>query len=166
MIDIVLVVTNSRMRPGIYRIWRLPGTYSISGARLVRASVPARSQPGRTGARVHRRESRGGADVALPRPAARRSEERELYQRTKRELAARRWDYIQDYADAKSTVVEEIISRAQADQEALNLRRDRACPDRVPPTVQVGEIVLPPRIPAACTPSLSCLCFVHRSLVS
>jgi GrpB-like predicted nucleotidyltransferase (UPF0157 family) len=42
-----------------------------------------------------------------------RSEERELYERTKRDLAARRWDYIQDYADAKSTVIEEIISRAQ-----------------------------------------------------
>jgi GrpB-like predicted nucleotidyltransferase (UPF0157 family) len=41
-------------------------------------------------------------------------EERELYQRTKIELAARRWDYGQDYADAKSTVVEEIIARAQA----------------------------------------------------
>jgi GrpB-like predicted nucleotidyltransferase (UPF0157 family) len=40
-----------------------------------------------------------------------RPEERELYERTKRDLAARRWDYIQDYADAKSTVVEEIISR-------------------------------------------------------
>ena len=46
-----------------------------------------------------------------------RSDERELYQRTKRELAARRWDYIQDYADAKSTVIEEIISRAQAHQK-------------------------------------------------
>jgi GrpB-like predicted nucleotidyltransferase (UPF0157 family) len=46
-----------------------------------------------------------------------RSDERELYQRTKRELAARRWDYIQDYADAKSTVIEEIISRGQADQK-------------------------------------------------
>jgi GrpB-like predicted nucleotidyltransferase (UPF0157 family) len=43
-----------------------------------------------------------------------RSDERELYQRTKRELAARRWDYIQDYADAKSTVIEEIISRAKS----------------------------------------------------
>ena len=41
-------------------------------------------------------------------------EERELYQRTKSELAARRWNYVQDYADAKSTVVEEIISRARA----------------------------------------------------
>jgi GrpB-like predicted nucleotidyltransferase (UPF0157 family) len=39
-----------------------------------------------------------------------RSEERELYERTKRELAARRWDYIQDYADAKSVVIEQIIS--------------------------------------------------------
>jgi GrpB-like predicted nucleotidyltransferase (UPF0157 family) len=42
------------------------------------------------------------------------TEERELYQRTKRELAVRRWDYVQDYADAKSTIVEEIISRARA----------------------------------------------------
>jgi GrpB-like predicted nucleotidyltransferase (UPF0157 family) len=40
-------------------------------------------------------------------------EERDLYGRTKRKLAARRWDYVQDYADAKSTVVEEIISRTQ-----------------------------------------------------
>jgi GrpB-like predicted nucleotidyltransferase (UPF0157 family) len=46
-----------------------------------------------------------------------RSDERELYQFTKRELAARPWDYIQDYADAKSTVIEEIISRGQADQK-------------------------------------------------
>jgi GrpB-like predicted nucleotidyltransferase (UPF0157 family) len=43
-----------------------------------------------------------------------RLEERELYERTKRELAARRWAYIQDYADAKSSVVEEIIARARA----------------------------------------------------
>jgi GrpB-like predicted nucleotidyltransferase (UPF0157 family) len=42
-----------------------------------------------------------------------RSEERELYERTKRELAARRWAYVQDYADAKSSVIEEIILRAQ-----------------------------------------------------
>ena len=46
-----------------------------------------------------------------------RSDELELYQRTKRELAARQWDYIQDYADAKSSVIEGIISRARADQK-------------------------------------------------
>jgi GrpB-like predicted nucleotidyltransferase (UPF0157 family) len=41
-----------------------------------------------------------------------RLDERELYQRAKRELAARRWDYVQNYADAKTTVVEEILARA------------------------------------------------------
>jgi GrpB-like predicted nucleotidyltransferase (UPF0157 family) len=38
----------------------------------------------------------------------------QLYERTKRELAAREWAYVQDYADAKSDVVEEIIARAVA----------------------------------------------------
>jgi GrpB-like predicted nucleotidyltransferase (UPF0157 family) len=47
-----------------------------------------------------------------------RPAERELYERTKRQLAAQRWDYVQDYADAKSAVVEEIIARAQADSPA------------------------------------------------
>ena len=37
--------------------------------------------------------------------------DRALYQRRKRELARRTWRYLQDYADAKSAVVEEIISR-------------------------------------------------------
>jgi GrpB-like predicted nucleotidyltransferase (UPF0157 family) len=45
------------------------------------------------------------------------SEDRELYERTKRELAAEQWAYVQDYADAKSSVVEAIIARAQSDQE-------------------------------------------------
>lgn len=38
--------------------------------------------------------------------------ERDLYERTKRELAARRWEYVQHYADAKSEVVEGILARA------------------------------------------------------
>ena len=38
--------------------------------------------------------------------------DRELYQRAKRELAARDWTYLQQYADAKSAVVEEILSRS------------------------------------------------------
>jgi len=40
--------------------------------------------------------------------------DRQLYERTKRELAAREWAYVQDYADAKGDVVEEIIARAVA----------------------------------------------------
>jgi GrpB-like predicted nucleotidyltransferase (UPF0157 family) len=43
--------------------------------------------------------------------------DRELYGRTKRDLAARRWAYVQDYADAKTSVVEEIIGRAEAGNE-------------------------------------------------
>lgn len=38
--------------------------------------------------------------------------DRELYERTKRELAARNWTYMQQYADAKSDVVEEILLRS------------------------------------------------------
>lgn len=42
-------------------------------------------------------------------------EDRELYERTKRELAGARWAYVQDYANAKSTVVEDIITRARTE---------------------------------------------------
>jgi GrpB-like predicted nucleotidyltransferase (UPF0157 family) len=38
--------------------------------------------------------------------------DRELYERTKRELAQKDWKYVQNYADAKTAVVEEIIGRA------------------------------------------------------
>ena len=38
--------------------------------------------------------------------------DRTLYETTKRRLAARRWRYVQDYADAKATVVEEILTRS------------------------------------------------------
>jgi GrpB-like predicted nucleotidyltransferase (UPF0157 family) len=40
-------------------------------------------------------------------------EERELYERTKRELAQRTWEYAQHYADAKTEVVEAILARAR-----------------------------------------------------
>ena len=39
-------------------------------------------------------------------------DDRPLYERTKRELAAREWKYVQHYADAKTEVVEAIIARA------------------------------------------------------
>jgi GrpB-like predicted nucleotidyltransferase (UPF0157 family) len=40
--------------------------------------------------------------------------DRELYLRTKRELAAQTWEHVQHYADAKSEVVEEILRRARS----------------------------------------------------
>jgi GrpB-like predicted nucleotidyltransferase (UPF0157 family) len=45
--------------------------------------------------------------------------DRELYERTKRELAQREWQYTQHYADAKSAVVEEILARAHSRLESL-----------------------------------------------
>ncbi len=40
--------------------------------------------------------------------------DRELYASAKRELAARDWKYVQQYADAKTAIVSEIMSRAEA----------------------------------------------------
>ncbi len=41
--------------------------------------------------------------------------DRRLYERTKRELARQDWKYTQNYADAKTVVVEEILARARGD---------------------------------------------------
>jgi len=40
-------------------------------------------------------------------------DDRDLYARTKRDLARRDWQYTQEYADAKTAVVEEILARAR-----------------------------------------------------
>ena len=45
-------------------------------------------------------------------------EELDLYLAAKRELAARDWEFVQQYADAKTAVVESIIARGQAEREA------------------------------------------------
>ncbi len=50
-------------------------------------------------------------------------QDRDLYERTKRELGARTWAYVQDYADAKGEVVEGILARA------LSARSDVPKPD-------------------------------------
>jgi len=41
-------------------------------------------------------------------------DDRELYEGAKRELAAKEWRHVQNYADAKSVVVREIMARALA----------------------------------------------------
>jgi GrpB-like predicted nucleotidyltransferase (UPF0157 family) len=40
--------------------------------------------------------------------------DRDFYERSKHELAKRIWKYVQNYADAKTLVVEEIVARARA----------------------------------------------------
>jgi GrpB-like predicted nucleotidyltransferase (UPF0157 family) len=42
-------------------------------------------------------------------------DDRQLYESAKRDLAGREWKYVQNYADAKSEVVEQILSRALPD---------------------------------------------------
>ena len=44
--------------------------------------------------------------------------DRLLYERTKRKLARQGWKYTQNYADAKTAVVEEILARARGDRES------------------------------------------------
>lgn len=44
--------------------------------------------------------------------------DRELYARTKRELAQKNWAYMQNYADAKTEVIQEILARARAARES------------------------------------------------
>ena len=44
--------------------------------------------------------------------------DRSLHESAKRELASRRWTYVQNYADAKSDVVADIIKRAMPTPEA------------------------------------------------
>ena len=45
-------------------------------------------------------------------------EELAAYEAAKQELASRTWAFVQDYADAKGAVVEGIIARALAEDEA------------------------------------------------
>ena len=45
--------------------------------------------------------------------------DRERYATAKRELAAQDWKYVQQYADAKTAVVQEILANAKAAQSAL-----------------------------------------------
>ena len=47
-------------------------------------------------------------------------DDRLLYEATKRELAARDWVYVQDYADAKGEIVEAIIARALAERDGAD----------------------------------------------
>jgi GrpB-like predicted nucleotidyltransferase (UPF0157 family) len=60
-------------------------------------------------------------------------DDRKLYEETKRQLAARSWARIQDYADAKSDVVEEIIARAGGGRLGTDQRPGRPMsPDEDP----------------------------------
>ena len=46
--------------------------------------------------------------------------DRELYARAKGELAQKEWKYVQNYADAKTDVIQEILARAQTWKSPAN----------------------------------------------
>ncbi len=50
------------------------------------------------------------------------SADRDLYARLKRELAKREWKFVQDYADAKSSTIQEIMARARAAKDSGAMR--------------------------------------------
>jgi GrpB-like predicted nucleotidyltransferase (UPF0157 family) len=114
IIDVVLVVADSADEPAyvpplesagyVLRI-REPDWFEH---RLLRGTEPA--------ANIHV-FSAGCAEIErmlLFRDHLRRNDEdRELYERTKRELARRKWRYVQHYADAKTEVVRRILARAR-----------------------------------------------------
>ncbi len=45
--------------------------------------------------------------------------DRDFYLRTKRELVQKDWNYVQNYADAKSKVVESLIARARSSRRTV-----------------------------------------------
>ena len=64
-------------------------------------------------------------------------DERSLYEETKRRLAAKSWARVQDYADAKSEVVEAIITRAR--QGHLGTHRRSARPEPTDQDVSTAD---------------------------
>ena len=65
--------------------------------------------------------------------------DRELYERTKRELAAKEWKYVQNYADAKSEVVREILERAKGYSAELTATRSAARSASPVPPISSGS---------------------------
>lgn len=70
----------------------------------------------------------------------RQPEDRALYARTKRDLAKQDWPSTQDYADAKTAVVEEIIRRAVAELPPSPQGRPRRVVPVGSPDNQVGGV--------------------------
>ncbi len=114
VIDIVLVVADSGEEEAYVPPLEAAGY-------VLRVREPDQDEhrmfKGRPGTRVHVHVfSRGCAEVdrmVAFRDWLRRNEaDRELYARTKRDLAAKKWTFVQNYADAKTAVVEEILARA------------------------------------------------------
>ena len=119
IIDIVLAVPDSTDEDAYVPPMEAAGyVLRIREPRMVRA--PAVQGPG---SRVeHPRLHVGTAEIdrmlAFRDWLRSHDDDRLLYERTKRDLAAREWKYVQHYADAKTDVVAAIMARALAEPDA------------------------------------------------
>ncbi|GLY50120.1 GrpB family protein [Lentzea sp. NBRC 102530] len=113
LIDVLLVVPDSAdeaayvpalVQAGYYLRLREPGWYEH---RLVKGTSPNVNMHVFSPGCVEVQRMLAFRDRLRSRP-----EERAEYERVKRELAVRTWERVQDYADAKTQVVEGIIARA------------------------------------------------------
>ena len=106
--------TRRTSRPGS-RTWRRPGTGWSSGSPTGSSTAASRGRTRTSTCTSTRPAAQEIERYLLFRDRLRASpEDRAHYQRVKRELAERDWTYVQEYADAKTEVVEAIIARARA----------------------------------------------------
>ncbi|WP_369275968.1 GrpB family protein [Streptomyces sp. R11] len=114
LIDINLLVTDPEEESAYVPQLEAAG-YSLlirqpdyHGHRMLRRDVPP------VNLHVFQQGCAEAARVLLFRDLLRLNEpDRELYARTKHELATRTWKHLQDYSNAKSEVVGKILNRAQ-----------------------------------------------------
>ena len=118
VIDIVLVVRDSTEEPAY--VPALEGAGYV--LRIREPSWFEHRQFKRTEPKVNLHVISSGCPevdrMLLFRDRLRRdARDRDLYDRTKRELAQREWKHVQHYADAKTPVVEEILARARGAEQ-------------------------------------------------
>jgi GrpB-like predicted nucleotidyltransferase (UPF0157 family) len=136
IIDIVLVVTDSTDEPRYVPALEAAG-YPLylrephwQQHRLFKRGMPhfTPPEPGQSGSgrgvKVNLHAFTSGSDEAHRMLVFRdwlraHPADRDHYEQTERALAGRRWAYVQDYADAKSAIVGEIMQRALNREDAV-----------------------------------------------
>jgi GrpB-like predicted nucleotidyltransferase (UPF0157 family) len=106
IVDMVLEVPDAADEDAyVQRFGRPTGSSTASSKGRTRTSISTSSEPP---VRRRTRWCSSGTGCASTRTIA-----RSTHAAAKRELAARDWKYVQQYADAKTEIVQEILARAQ-----------------------------------------------------
>jgi GrpB-like predicted nucleotidyltransferase (UPF0157 family) len=129
-IDIVAVVSDSSNESDYVSALQARGMNCVFespiGTSIALSTAPIRSSISTSSPKAVKRSN----ELLRFRDHPRRSEtDRMLYQRTKRALARQTWKYTQNYADAKSAVVEEILARSSNPGEPVRCERHASVGD-------------------------------------